>query len=144
MTVKLNECLYNMLKEGLFRIELFVGKDIDELLDLRDAKEFDEKWMEVYKHMECLRDEIKDRKLINDIRKEAFFKANILSNSSELAGYVSDDFELISEALEIGYNDEWLNGLFNCYLSRTFPCGEMRMYEKDLASQVVNYLKEGA
>lgn len=142
MTVKLNECLYNMLKKGLFTIELFVGKDMDELLDLRDAKVFDKRWMEVYKDIESLKDEIKDRKLIDKIRKEAFFKANILSNSSELAAYVSDDFELISEALEIGYNDKWLNGLFNCYLSNIFPCGEIKMYEKDLAGQVENYLKE--
>lgn len=144
MTAKINECLYNMLKEGLFRIELFKEKDIDELLDLRDVKEFDKRWMEVYKHLELLRDEIKDRKLIDDIRKEAFFKANSLSNSSEFAGYVSDDFELISEALEIGYNNKWLNGLFNCYLSNKFPCGQIEMYEKDLASQVENYLKERA
>ncbi len=109
-----------------------IGKNIDELLDLRDEDKFDKKWVDVYHQIENQKDKIKNKKLIDDIRKEAFLKAYSLFKSSDLASYVSDDFELISKALEIGYHNKWLNGLFQCYLSNIFPCGEIRRKKEDL------------
>ena len=141
MYVKVNEYLYHMLKKELLRKELLREKDINELLDLRDEKKFDEKWMEVYSQIDYQKDKIKNKKLIDDIRKEAFLKAYSLFESSDLAGYISDDFELISKGLEIEYYDKWLNGLFSCYLSNVFPCGEIRMVEEDLTSQIKRYYK---
>lgn len=140
MSIELNKHLYELLKIGLIKEELFRDKDIDELLNLRDEERFDKKWMEVYSYIESFKSEIQNKKIIDDIRKEAFIKANSLSKSSDLAGYVSDDFELISEALEIGYNNKWLNGLFSCYLSGIFPCGEINSIEEHIADQITNYL----
>ncbi len=72
MYVNVNEYLYHMLKKELLRKELLIEKDINELLDLRDEKNFDEKWMEVYSQIDYQKDKIKNKKLIDDIRKEAF------------------------------------------------------------------------
>ena len=47
----------------------------------------------------------------------------------------------IKKGLEIEYYDKWLNGLFFCYLSNVFPCGEIRMVEEDLTSQIKRYYK---
>ena len=52
MYVNVNEYLYHMLKKELLRKELLREKDINELLDLRDEKKFDEKWMEVYSQID--------------------------------------------------------------------------------------------
>ena len=47
------------------------------------------------------------------------------TNDSDLAGYVSDDFGLISDARLLGYNDLWLDKMVACYEKGSIPCGSL-------------------
>lgn len=74
--------------------------------------------------MEQLEHKIQGLELIDKIREEAFRKTYRLTEESDLAGYVSDDFELFSKAIEWNDYNEWFNGLFERYVLGNFPCGE--------------------
>ena len=138
----LNENLLKMLKMGMIKKELFKGRDIDQILDLRDEKIFDEKWMEIYNYLKQFRSEFDGNELITKIRQEAFLNTIRLSGSSELAGYVSDDFELFGNAVELGYDNKWLNGMFHCYITLRFPCGEIENIQESIEMQIKDYLKD--
>lgn len=51
---------------------------------------------------------------------------------SDLASYVSDDFGLFSDALQINYNNAWLNGLWIKYKEMEIPYGEIDNIEGNL------------
>lgn len=137
----LNEKLFKMLKMGMLKKEMFKDNDLDRILDLRDEKTFDEKWMEIYNYLKQFRIEFDDE-LITKIRKEAFLNTIRMSGASELAGYVSDDFELFCNAIELGYDNKWLNGMFHCYLTLQFPCGKVVNIDENIEKQIENYLKD--
>ena len=50
-----------------------------------------------------------------------------LSNSSDIASCVSDDFEIICKAYLCEYNDIWLNALIMSYARGEFPCGKLQI-----------------
>jgi len=120
------EELYCLIKENkLIKKEMFKNNDFDKLLDLRDESVFDEAWIKAYNDLEQLKNKILDINLINQIRKEIYLKTYDITQSSELAECVSDDFDLIVKAYIIDYNNEWLNAIIICYIEDVFPCGKL-------------------
>ncbi len=77
---------------------LFKDCDIDELLDMRDDKEFDSEWIRVYHVLNKAKIEHYEKKKIDQIREKSFLKVYNLLQSSEIASCVSDDFEIICKA----------------------------------------------
>lgn len=111
--------------------DFFKNCDIDKLLDLRDSEVFDCEWMRVYNYLDSI--EIESYKLteIDDIREQSFMVAYNVSNSSDIASCVSDDFEIICKAYLCGYNDKWLSALVMSYVDGKFPCGNLQMVNYD-------------
>ena len=107
----------------------FESIDIDAFYDGRDAKCFDSEWMRIYNQLEAMKNEEsytaakenENRKF----REAAFLKIYSLTEDSELAGYVSDDFGLIIDAQILGFSDPWLERFIACYANSTIPCGEI-------------------
>ena len=105
--------------------ELFEDYDIDEVLDLRDNKNFDLEWCRVYNEIEDLNIKEEDLIIINDIRKNVYLKVCDITKECEIASYISDDFELISKAYIRGINDSWLNMVISLYVNDIIPFGKL-------------------
>ena len=111
-----------IIKKGFFD-----DYDLDMLLDMRDDEEFDSEWIRVYDILNQVEMEQNTKKAIDDIREKSFLIAYNLSDSSDIASCVSDDFEIICKAYVLDYNDNWLNSLIMSYARGEFPCGKLNM-----------------
>ena len=118
----------NTLIEKLEQID-FNTLDIEELLDNRDAEVFDTEWIRVYKAVESMKNAENypeaEKENNTKIREQVFRKLYEFTNDSDLAGYVSDDFGLISDARLLGYKDLWLDELIACYENGIIPRGSL-------------------
>ena len=107
----------------------FTALDIEELLDNRDAAPFDEEWMRVYREIEALKEQkgysAESEKYNAEIREHVFRKVYDLSEDSELAGDMSDDFGLIVDSRFLDYSDTWLQNLIAYYQNAKIPSGEL-------------------
>ena len=110
----------------VIKVDFFENCDIDDLLDMRDEDEIDCEWMRVYNYLNNIEIEDYEQEKINDIREKSFLMAYNLSNSSDIASCVSDDFEIICKAYLCEYNDIWLNALIMSYARGEFPCGKLQ------------------
>jgi hypothetical protein len=96
------------------------------LLNRRDAQPFDGEWVRVQKAVEQTgKNGEADITVVDEIRELTFKKAYQRTGNGEIAGYVSDDFELLSLAIEADYSDEWLDLLWREYQMGRFPHGDM-------------------
>lgn len=111
-----------IIKKGYFD-----DYDFDELLDMRDDEEFDSEWIRVYNVLNQVEVEQDEKKTIDAIREKSFLMAYNLSESSDIASCVSDDFEIICKAYFLHYNDNWLNSLIMSYAKGEFPCGKLNI-----------------
>lgn len=107
----------------------FNNLNIDELLDERDLAVFDTEWIRVYNAVESLKNAENyseaESKNNNKLREQVFRMIYEFTNDSDLAGYVSDDFGLISDAKLLGYSDCWLNKMTACYEKGRIPSGSL-------------------
>ena len=67
-----------------------------------------------------------------ELRERVFSIVNENSTVSDLASYISDDFGLFSDALQINYNNDWLNGLRVKYKEMEIPHGDINSVKGDL------------
>jgi hypothetical protein len=118
------------LKDQLATIDLFANvgisaQELQRMLNTRDSLEFDHKWTEACQRVaqaEVIHNlEEEDVDTIAEIREIAFKRAYEVCQSSELSGYVSDDFDMIARAVRAGCLDGWLNELWSSYRSGQFP-----------------------
>lgn len=136
--------MLNKLKEkiknnDIINMSFFADCDVDELLDLRDDDEFDSEWMRVYNILNQINIEDSEKQIIDSIREKSFLRVYNLSESSDIASCVSDDFEIICKACISGYDDKWLNSLIMSYAKNKFPCGKLEITEYNLTDSI-NYL----
>jgi len=105
--------------------------DSNSYLDERDRAPFDENWCNAFELIEKSKIKLssKEKKLLKDrvaVLRETIFKLTIrISHDSELAGYISDDFGLIFDALALNLGDPWVQALLNEYLSGRLPKGSL-------------------
>lgn len=125
----------------LFSEELFIKNNLEELLTLRESRIFDEKWIEIYNVLN-INDYSKEREEIDKIRKTVFMRAYEVSYSSEFAGFVSDDFELISRSIICKYENSWINSLLYIYLKGNFPAGEIEMSSSSMEELIYVAINE--
>ena len=99
--------------------------DIDELLDLRDNKEFDDEWVRVFEKTKEYSIKSETVEQINEIRENVFKKIYDFTENSDLAGYISDDFDLMCMAYIVDLNDEWLAKVAHIYNEKRIPSGKI-------------------
>lgn len=99
--------------------------DLDDALDQRDEPAFETPWMDAYKKLPDADIPTDLQQLHQQVRQAAFLKTMQLTESPEVAGYVSDDFGLIASSLALDVQDAWVNALWKEYNCGTFPTGEL-------------------
>ncbi|MBP1905851.1 hypothetical protein J2Z32_002499 [Paenibacillus turicensis] len=130
MTKELVPKLIQLVKEDRLLSEHALGTiHVDDLLDNRDEPQFSDEWMKVYddisnKKLTSFIDEITNQQ-IDLLRELVYKKVYRYTSSSDLAGYISDDFGLIGDALHVNYNNDWLSALLKCYIEHTIPLGAL-------------------
>ncbi len=122
MLKRLNE---KILNNDFFDKKYLQAIDIDELLDLRDNKEFDDEWVRVFEKTKEYSIKSETVEQINEIRENVFKKIYDFTENSDLAGYISDDFDLMCMAYIVDLNDEWLAKVAHIYNEKRIPSGKI-------------------
>lgn len=117
------ERLRNKLIPWSLFSDSLLDRDLDAYIDWRDSDSaFETEWLRVFNEVKA-RDShnIAVGDEVNDIVREIFLRASRLTRQHEIASYIGDDFELVSNALITGYSDPWLNGLYLSYKESRLP-----------------------
>ncbi len=115
--------LQREISEARFFERLSAVDNWEEALGQRDQTEFDNAWTESLRALSSKpylnrADEIE----ITNLRESVFKSVFRLTSDAEAAGYVSDDFGLIGEAVAKDCHNEWIEWLLKVYRSGRFPC----------------------
>jgi hypothetical protein len=104
----------------------YTEDDFDMILDERDKDYFSEKWMEIFDiiKVKVIKSKI-DKTSSHSLREKVFKLVYSITNHPDLSSYISDDFGLILQSLEIKHNDYWLNSLWLEYKKGNLPHGEL-------------------
>ena len=99
---------------------------LEQVLSAREDRDFDAAWMSTFARVEPLVLDEEHAGLVRQLRKDSFKAAFAISESSEIAGFVSDDFELIAKSSFLTEGGEFARFLMNEYKSGSFPhqCAE--------------------
>jgi hypothetical protein len=101
---------------------------IIENLDARDTDPFDSEWVSSDKIIQnSLNIEKNLSEEINEYRKNIFSIIIKKTGSSDLAGYISDDFELIMNGLVSCYSNKFFFSIINSYMKGEIPSNSMEM-----------------
>lgn len=110
---------------------------IDAMMDARDQPRFEAEWLRVYEEVQSA-----DAPDVGTIPRDAFLRAFEANEHHDLAAQVSDDLELLAEALLAGVEDPWLNALWASYAAGKFPHRTLRPLRGSLADVIVEKAKE--
>ena len=92
---------------------------IDDILDARDADAFSDVWIKTWKKVEHVQIDI-------DTQREKIFKLIFSkTQSSDLAAYLIEDFELIAKHLN-QEEDNWVTHLCATYFDHKVPQGKLK------------------
>ncbi|MBA4016856.1 MAG: hypothetical protein C0483_06695 [Pirellula sp.] len=122
----LNSILRRIAGDSLLPAAYFSDHDPDAALDSRDRnEEFDGSWVhlseEVERRWANAKVAVDLRALAEDIRRESFLAVSRVTGQHEIAGYVSDDFDLIVRGRIVGLDDPFLDQLWRAYDDGKFP-----------------------
>jgi hypothetical protein len=101
--------------------------DVSKYLDERDKSPFDSNWSEAFEKNEKAKEALspKEKKSLekrsSDVRETVFKLVDKAAGSSDLAGYISDDFGLIADELALGSEDPWVKKMAEDYLAGKLP-----------------------
>lgn len=114
--------LHREISEARFFEGLSSVDNWEEALGQRDQTEFDNAWAESQRALSSKpylnrADEIE----VTNLRESVFKAVFRLTFNADAAGYVSDDFGLIGEAVSKGCLSEWIDWLLKVYRSGKFP-----------------------
>ncbi|MOA11395.1 hypothetical protein D3C78_1313320 [compost metagenome] len=117
--VKASEILSRISDRRFLETVFNKNVDWDAELDARDAADFAEAWSSSYDKVDAI--DPSEEKVIREIRESVFKQTFRITQSSELAGYASDDFGLVAKAFENKIDIEFINNLWNSYTKGCFP-----------------------
>jgi hypothetical protein len=130
--------LLRLLERGdLVNDETF--REVDDCaLDDRDVPDFEVEWLRVHETVKGRLPEMSadTRAMIDATRERAYMNAYSATNDPDLCGYVSDDSDLIAEAIVADFDDPWLNALLLEYVSGRFPHGRLSQVNVPLAEML--------
>jgi hypothetical protein len=134
--IKVREKLTTILDEIIIKLGSLNEEAIYEILDSRETEPFDSNWVGAYEVLKQQLENFNENEkkeldeFLEEIRKEAFIKTMKAFQSSDLAAYVSDDFEMIGKALIIEFTNSFIDSLLNIYDSGIVPDNiSIAMYE---------------
>ena len=125
--VEVSKQLTTILNKLIISLDGIDEDFIDELLDSRDSDPFDSNWVEAYEILKQnnkninANDKNEVDKFLEEIRKDVFIKTMKASQSSDLAAYVSDDFEMIGAALILEFSNSFIASMLNSYALGIVP-----------------------
>ncbi|ESS40206.1 hypothetical protein P355_2958 [Burkholderia cenocepacia KC-01] len=97
--------------------------DFDDMLDKRDAIQFDDLWMQAFDDVDGFFLSAGDEKFLSSVREKAFKLSFRASGNLDIAGRVSDDVELIAKSMLAEKVDSWpVKVLWDSYKKGDFPC----------------------
>ena len=105
--------------------DYLLHSDVDAILNMRDEKVFDAEWGRNYECVENENISMLTKRMIDSIRENVFMSIYDITQDGELAGYVSDDFDLMCKAYVLDVEDEWLAKLVNAYVKKRIPFGDL-------------------
>jgi len=109
-------------RDGFFEAVVSSVNDWDEALDRRDDDVFDSAWIAAFEKLKKIEYSSEgDEEGVSDIREYVFKKVYGLVNSSDVAGYISDDIGLVAESISKVCDVEWVKKLFDIYCTGEFP-----------------------
>lgn len=126
----MNEWLPDRISERLESDQFFYAvsgsrKYLNSLLDIRDRDEFDDDWVktaeEIQAHWEIFENAENLEFTIRDIREQAFQKSFAACGGHEVAGYISDDFEIIAKAAILSLDGSLITQLREAYDQGVIP-----------------------
>ena len=122
----IQELINKIQNEKLLSATIFLGCDLDEILDVRDSESFEKDWLQCFKKIKNKLEKSPLTKpqidLIDKLREVSFMAVSNATKQHEIASYISDDFELISKAALLGGSFEYAENLLNVYLAGELPC----------------------
>ncbi|GGX35355.1 hypothetical protein [Aquimarina muelleri] len=110
-------------------LDSYSEDSFDDILDERDEEYFSDVWMSIYTEVEALTKEKGVNPFSESIREKAFKLIINETDNSDLAAYISDDLGLLSDAVDVGYNNGWLISLWNEYQKNKIPSGKLKIHE---------------
>lgn len=113
--------------------------ELDRLLNQRDEPGFSSAWMAAYQRIESAKSKnavSQEFDLVRQLREAVYLQVFERWGSPDLAGYISDDFGLVADALLLQFDDLWLNALLHEYLERRLPTGRLVDFPKSLSEQL--------
>lgn len=117
------------LLEGDFLTEYSDEEKVIECLDSRDSEPFDSEWVRVSEVIARSSTYASDTKALRakqaKYRKLFFEKVVQTTGSADLAGYVSDDMEMIVGAVALSIESEFVWSLVNGYSRGVVPDNRM-------------------
>ena len=128
----LNKLLVKIKQGKMFSEEELLNLDEDHALDLRDEPEFESDWLRVSEIVENNELTEEEETIIHDICEASFLAVYNITESGELAGYISDDFELISKAILMDLDDSWLRSFILSYADFKFPYEQLESTNLDI------------
>jgi hypothetical protein len=92
-------------------------------LEHRDDPAFEQRWMACHARLEHVTEGLTPdaRATILRVREQTYRRTFSVTQSPDLAGYVSDDFDLIARALAAELQDPWIEQLLARYLAGELP-----------------------
>lgn len=132
--------------QDLIQPQLFDRIDQLSALESRDDPVFEAEWLRIHVKMTTV--EV-DHPLPNDVELvireieraafDAVYSIIDLSDFTEFAPLISDDFGLIARAIHYGLRDDWLSGLLATYLQGEFPSGPVLSSDRSLEELIVRF-----
>ncbi|WBX75029.1 hypothetical protein PG911_10205 [Tenacibaculum ovolyticum] len=101
----------------------------NDVFEERDEEYFSDVWMSIYNEIEVLTAKKGVSTFSEEIREKAFKLIIDETENSDLAAYISDDLGLLSDAIDVGYNNGWLISLWNEYQKNKIPNGRLKIEE---------------
>ncbi len=112
-------------------------EEIEEALDSRDENPFDHDWVQTDKALGSYRANLLGERqaeieaLADGVRKDVFSAILKKTQSVDLAGYVSDDFELIVLGLFSRFESDFMYSIMQSYIDGNIPCNKMKLIKRN-------------
>src|SRR5688572_1428168 len=115
------QSLLQTLQSRALLHDAFFDFDHDTALDERDADPFDSDWIKVHRELKDVPISAEQKELLTEISKAAFLATMGATKNSDLAGYISDDFDLLGRGIIADAADPWLNAIWVTYCEGKIP-----------------------
>lgn len=117
--------------------------DYDNLLNARDASAFATPWTDAYNAISSDYNKValdqREKARIDKIREYVYKRVYQRTEVSDLASYVSDDFDLILKCLLLDAEHDWVNALWLSYKEGAIPSGALTKVSGSLKDFVMKH-----